>query len=288
MARSSGVPQRLVVDETARALMGFSSDQLGLVTACRRVVERHRSCGALVWMAARVMTSSDPVAEIRRCATAVAGDPTGRLLADALAPDATIVMLGWPEESPVALGRRGDVAVLVVDSFGEGAELADELSAVDVAARAVRVEGLGAAVASVAQAGGVVVLEADAVGPTHALAVAGSLAAASTARALGVPVWLVVPCGRSQPGVMWDRFVARLAPEPAGRLPELGVDPAGVPAGDPADDFAFNSGFDSGFDTVPLDLVDVVVRPTGLTDVASMVASPDCPSAPELFAGDVF
>ncbi len=201
-------------------------------------------------------------------------------------------MLGWPEESPVALGRRGDVAVLVVDSFGEGAELADELSAVDVAARARSGGGLGAAVAAVAQAGGVVVLEADAVGPTHALAVAGSLAAASTARALGVPVWLVVPCGRSQPGVMWDRFVARLAPEPAGRLPELGVDPAGGPAGDPAgdpaDDFAFNSGFDSGFDIVPLDLVDVVVRPTGLTDVASMVASPDCPSAPELFAGDVF
>lgn len=264
------MPQRLVVAETARALMGFTSDQLGLVTACRRVVERHPTCGALVWMAARVMTSADPVAELRRCAAAISDDPTGRLLADGLEPDATIVMVGWPEESPVALGRRGDVSVLVVDAFGEAGELADELNAVDVAACAVPVEGLGAAVAAVAAAaaGGVVVIEADAVGPTHAMAVAGSLAAAATARAMGVPVWMVVPCGRTQPAVMWDRFVARVAASRTGPVPGVG--------------------FEGGSDLVSLDLVDVVVRPSGITSVAAMVASPDCPGAPELFAGDVF
>lgn len=270
------MPQRLVVAETARALMGFSSDQLGLVTACRRVVERHPSSGALVWMAARVMTSADPVAEIRRCAAAIGDDPSGRLLADALAPDATVVMVGWPEEAPVALGRRGDVSVLVVDAFGEADDLVDELCAVDVAARAVPVEGLGAAVAAVADAGGVVVLEADAAGPTHGLAVAGSLAAAATARAMGVPVWMVVPCGRTQPASMWDRFAARVLASQSGPMSGPMSGPASVNV------------WDSGFDTVDLNLVDVVVRPTGLTDVAAMVANPDCPSAPELFAGDVF
>jgi len=262
------MPQRLVVVETARALMGFTSDQMGLITACRRVVERHPTCGALVWMAARVMTSADPVAELRRCANAIGDDPTGRLLADGLASDATIVLVGWPEESPVALGRRGDVSVLVVDAFGEAGELADELNAVDVVARPVPVEGLGAAVAAVAEVGGAVVIEADAVGPTHAMAMAGSLAAAATARAMGVPVWLVVPCGRTQPAVMWDRFTARVLASYDGPVPGVG--------------------WDTGSDFVGLDLVDVVVRPTGLTDVATMVANPDCPGAPELFAGDVF
>jgi hypothetical protein len=262
------VPQRLVVAETVRALMGFTSDQLGLITACRRVVERHPTCGALVWMAARVMTAADPVAELRRCAAAISDDPTARVLADGLPSDATIVVVGWPEESPVALGRRGDVSVLVVDAFGEGAELAGELCAVDVTARSVPVEGLGAAVAAAAAAGGVVVLEADAAGPSHAMAVAGSLAAAATARALGVPVWLVVPCGRSLPLAMWERFGARVAASPPGSV--AGVD------------------WEAGHDIVGLDLVDVVVRPTGLTDVATLAASPDCPSVPELFAGDVF
>lgn len=263
VARASGVPQRLVVAETARALSGFATDPQGLVTACRRVVERHRSCGSLVWMAASVMQAADPVGELRRTAAAVATDRTGRVVADNLPADAAVVVVGWPAETASELPRRGDVAVLAVDTFGEAGELVDRLCDADVAATTVPVEALGAAVSAVASQTSVVVVEADAVGPTHAAATPGSLALAATARAGGVPVWLVVPVGRVQPAAVWDRFAARLWP------PDV-------------------PGWDAGCDLVPLDLVDVVVRPTGITDVAGALARPDCPDCPELFAGDVF
>ena len=37
---------------------------------------------------------------------------------------------------------------------------------------------------------------------------------------------------------------------------------------------------------VPIELVDAVVRPTGVYDVAAALAAPDCPPAPELQGED--
>jgi hypothetical protein len=259
VARAQGVPQRLVVAETARALAAFSDDELGLVTACRRVVQRHPGCGALVWMAASVLSASDARAELRRCANEVHLDPTGRHLVDALGQDATVMVVGWPEEAASAFGRRGDLRVVVADAFGEADDLVDQLTEAEVPAEAVPVEGLGAAARTV----DVVVLEADGAGPDGFMSVAGSLAAAATARACGVPVWLSLPVGRTQPAVVWDRFCSRVF--------------GGCES----------TPWMAGVDVVGWDLVDVVVRPGGVADLATVLARPDCPAVPELFAGDV-
>ena len=260
------MPQRALVAETARALAGFADDERGLVTACRRVVHRHPVCGSLVWLAAGAVTSPDPRSALREAAAAVAADPTSRHVADALPPDATVLVVGWPEAAVASLGRRGDLSVVVVDTDGDADDLVDALSDADVDARSIRPVGLGAALAAAADlaAGNVVVLiEADAADAERVVAAPGSLAAAATARALGLATWLVAPRGRTQPAALLDCGLARLA--------------AGVAHPTDAD-----------WDVVPTSLLDVVVRPDGPMSVADALAVPDCAFVPELFAGDVF
>lgn len=251
--------------ETARALSGFAGDGRGLVTACRRIVHRHPACGSLVWLAARAITSPEPRGELRESAAAVSSDPTGRQVADALPADATVVVVGWPEVGVSSLARRGDVTVAAVDTDGSADDLVHALTAADVDAWAAGPVALGATLGGLSASGGpvVVLVEADAADPTRAVAAPGSLAAAATAHALDLPVWLVAPCGRTQPEVMLDAALRRLT--------------AG--ATDPAD---------IDWDVVPVHLVDLVVRPDGALSPAEALAAPDCPAAPELFAGDVF
>lgn len=265
MARASGVAQGPLVAETVRALSGFASDEMGLVTACRRVVQRHLSCGAVVTVAARTLTSSDPYRTLGEVGRAVADDDTARTLADGLPAGAMVVVVGWPEVAVSAMGRRGDVCVVVVDTTGEGEDLVDALDAADVPAQLASAENLGTAVRCAAAAGddGVVVIEADVVGPSAAVAVPGSLAAAATAHALGVKVVLSVPFGRCHPAAMFDVVVER-----------LGADSA--------------SPWDAGWDLVPVGLVDEVVRGERRGSVTEMLADPDCPVAPELLSASAF
>ena len=60
VARSSGAPQEVLVRETAGALAALGFDAAGLVTACRRILDRHPVSGPLWWLCARVLTSNDP------------------------------------------------------------------------------------------------------------------------------------------------------------------------------------------------------------------------------------
>ena len=53
----------LLAREAATALAMFSDDPAGLVTACRRLVDRHPTSGPMWWLAARVLVSSDPGGE---------------------------------------------------------------------------------------------------------------------------------------------------------------------------------------------------------------------------------
>jgi len=257
VARASGAPQEVLVQETARALASFSSDPHGLVTACRRIVSRQPTSGPLLWFAARVLTAGDPSQEIWAAAGDVAADTTSSELAHALPADATVVVLGWPEAVAEALPRRGDVEVLVVDAHGEGSGLVRRLLHADVEAVDVPLAGLGAAAAEA----DLVVLEAPAIGPSDFLAVAGSRAAAAVARHADVPVWLVGGVGRLLPRRMWDGLRGR------------------VEADDP---------WDADDEVVPLDLVDRLVGPAGPETVADGLRRCDCPIAPELFKGDVF
>ncbi len=259
VARASGAEQGLLVRETAAALASLGIDQAGLVTACRRIVDRHVTSGPLWWLCARVLTSNDPRGEAWRCADEIGDDPTGDELAYALPEDATVCVLGWPELSGEALVRRGDCLALVVDALGEGSGLVRRLRRADAVAEEVPPSGLGAAVA----ASDVVLLEATAIGPGGFVAVAGSRAAAAVARHAGVPVWLVGGVGRVQAAPMWRALVKRCEDE----------------GGDPwvEDD-----------EVVSLDLVDRLCGPVGPEPVADGLRRADTPVAPELFRATAF
>lgn len=256
MARASGAPQDLIVGETARALGAFARDPQGLVTACRRMVSRQPRSGAMVWLCARVLAAGDPGAEIYAALDEIEADRTAVELAHALPDDASVVVLGWPEIVGAALSRRGDVEALVVDVLSEGSGLVRRLAHAEVDVVDVPVAGLGAAVAEA----DLVVLEAAAVSPREFLAVSGSRAAAAVASSVGVPVWLVAGVGRLLPERMWEPLRARI----------VGAEP-----------------WDDDDEVVPLDLVDLVVGPTGPLEVADALRRTDCPVTPELFKGDV-
>ena len=163
------------------------------------------------------------------------------------------MVLGEPEVAVAGLARRGDVQPIVVDVDGSALDVVRRLERVDVLADAVPARSVAVAV----DRSDVVLLEALAVGPTTALVPAGSRAAASVARQVDVPVWLVVGVGRLMPERMWDALVGRWS---------ASVDP-----------------FDAPEEELPLDLVDRVAGPDGLVEVAEALRATDCPVAPELF-----
>ncbi|MFP5256279.1 MAG: hypothetical protein ACLGI8_10575 [Acidimicrobiia bacterium] len=256
VARASGADQPLLVRETAHALAAFRDDPAGLVAACRRVIERHPTSGPLWWLCARVLTSPDGQREAWAAADEIEDDPTGRLVAHALADDGTVCVVGWPEVVTEALVRRGDVAVLAVDSAGEASGLVRRLAHAGLDAEDVPSAGLAAAVADA----DLVLLEAVAMGPDGFVAVSGSMAAAAVARHLRVPVWAIAGAGRRLPERMWAAVRSRLegaAVEPWLRDEEV----------------------------VPLGLVDEVWGPSGARTPEESVVDTDCPVAPELTGG---
>ncbi|MEZ5143601.1 MAG: hypothetical protein R2726_13945 [Acidimicrobiales bacterium] len=258
VARASGVPATVIVQETASALASFGDDPHGLITACQRVVARQPTSAPLVWFAARVVTSGDPASEIWEASGHLHADRTPAELAAALPDEATVVVLGWPDQIGEALPRRGDLEVLVVDVLGEGTGLTRRLWQVDVPAVDVPPAGLGAAVADA----DLVLLEAAAIAPTEFLAVAGSRAAAAVARHAGVPVWLVGGVGRLLPQRMWEGMRSRL--EADGAAP-----------------------WELDEEVVPLELVDRIAGPAGVHEVDAALRLTDCPVALELFRGVV-
>ena len=255
VARAGDVDASVLVQESAAALAGLGDDPGGLLLSVRRLLARHPASGPLWALSARMLTAPDCSAEGYRFAAAVEDDPTPRVLAGAIPDDARITVLGWPDQVGDALRRRGDVEVLVIDARGEGAPFARRLQAVDVDAVDVEESGLGAAAAR----SNLIVLEASALGESGFYAVPGSLAAAAVGRTFDVPVWVVAGIGRVLPSRLWDAMIAH--------LPE--VDAWGA-----ADEH------------VPIELVDAVVRPSGVIDVANALAAPDCPPAPELQGED--
>ena len=251
VARAGPADARVLVRETASALSGLGSDPAGLVTACRRILERQPAAGALWWLAARVLTAGDPLGEAWRAAEEIDDDPTPRHLADALPDGATVTIVGWPEQVAEALPRRGDVEVLVIDALGEGAGLVRRLESSDVDAVDVPEAGAGPAAA----ASDVVVIEAVARGGGMLVATVGSYAAAAVGRHAGAEVWAVAGRGRVLPERLWRALAARLdRDEP----------------------------WESDVEIVPLDLVNVVVGPSGPVTPDDIATRADCPVAPEL------
>ena len=258
VARASGAPQGTLVRETAAALGSLAFDPAGLVTACRRVLDRHPASGPLWWLAARVLTTiGDPDEEGWRCADELDDDTTVDALVHALPDDARVCVLGWPELAGEALARRGDLEVLAVDALDEGSGLVRQLRYAGVDATDVPVSGLGSAVANA----GLVLLEASAASPSGIVAVAGSRAAAAVARQAGVPVWAVVGLGRRLPAPLFGALLARIEAEHP------------------------DEPWESTDEVVPSELLDCVAGPVGAIDPGLALAQADCPVAAELLRG---
>jgi hypothetical protein len=252
VARASSVSPAIAVREAAAAMAVFAHDHHALVTACRRLVDRHPTAAPLWWFGARMLTASDPRVEAQRLVDEIGGDPTARALAHALADGATVCVIGWPELAGQALVRRGDISVLAIDAHGQGSRFASRLHQHDVDAVDVPPEGLGAAVPVC----DLVLLEASGVGPTECLAVPGSRAAAAVAHHAGVPVWCIAGVGRMLPRQLWDALVTRAG---------IGDEP-----------------WDADAEIVPLDLVDRLAVPEGVVTTAEALGRVSCPVATEL------
>ena len=252
VARAGGADHGALAEETARALAGFSADPSGLVTACRRIVDRHPTSGPMWWLASKVLATNDPRAEAVRCVTTLQDDRTAAALAYELADDVTVTVIGWPEHVGDALVRRGDVRALVVDVLGEGAGLVRRLEQAESDADEVPPANIAGAV----RWSNVVLLEASAVGPDGFVAAAGSHAAAAVAASTDAEVWLVAGEGRLLPERLWEALVDRL-------------DQAGEP-------------WELDEEIVPLGLIDVVVGPRGRESIEAMARRTDTPVVPEL------
>lgn len=246
----------MLVRETAAALRGLRLDPAGIVTACRRIVERHPTSGPLWWLCSRLLTAPDPFELAWRLADEIEEDPTPTRLVRDMPEEVVACVVGWPDLVAEALGRRGDLAVLVVDTDGQGEGLARQLRRSEIDVCEVGAGGAGTAAASA----DLVLIEALACTPTQALCAMGSRAVASSAYCAEVPVWLVVGRGRRLPEPTWETVLARLADR--GPAWEHDVEP------------------------VPLGLVSHVCSPDGVdaatSDRLATLLAPECPYAPEL------
>lgn len=253
VARATGAPADDVVREAAASLAGFADDPASLVTACRRLIDRHAANGPVWWVCARTLAAADPGDEAWRCIDDLVTDPTVDELSHALPTDGRVAVIGWPERLAGALARRGDVEVRVVDVEGDGPGFVRLLERADVGVVDVSVTGLAGAVATA----DLLLLDAAAIGSEVALAPPGSWAAAAVARAAEVPVWVVAGAGRLVPAALW--------PALTGRIQGAATAPWAL-----------------DHDLLPLALVDRLVGPTGPEPVADGLRRIDTPDVGEL------
>lgn len=182
VARAGVVPVGPLVRESAAALSSFADDPKGLLTSCRRLLDRRRDCGPLVWLAARMLSAMDSRAEAARVVSELDADPTGRVLEsglDSLAAGSCVLAVGELGAFHPALYDRPDLEFIESDD-PEAAGPAD-----------------------------LILITSDCVGPTHALVEAGTMPVVEAARDHGTTVWLIAGVGRILPGPMWDLLSAR-------------------------------------------------------------------------------
>lgn len=277
VARAGDVPVVPLVRESAAALVTMADDPMGLLTSCRRLVDRRPGCAPLVWLAARMLTGADPRSEARDAVAEIEADPTGHELDHGLGHGWTVAALDDSDIVGPVLRSRPDLRIVPADPDGLGpgaGAAADDPGGLDAAADDPGGLGLDAAVDDpgghplsaaadpnrlAANAGtvDVVVLESDCVGPTAALVPPGAVEAADRARASAVPVWLVAGVGRVLPERMWN-------------LATAGLNDGEMAVG--------------CHEILDLDrFVTRMVTPVGLRAPDRARSRIDCPTAPELF-----
>jgi hypothetical protein len=121
VARAGWAEPGVLASEAAWALGDLAiHEEAALVPACRRLLDRHPGCGPLWWVAARVLTASDPVDEAERCADSLATDPTADLLEEELGAVVRVVRHGGVGDVAGA-----EVVVIEVEAIGPGGMVVD-------------------------------------------------------------------------------------------------------------------------------------------------------------------
>ncbi|MEO6628744.1 MAG: hypothetical protein ABIP03_09275 [Aquihabitans sp.] len=253
VARATGAPEDELVREAAASLAAFADDPVSLVTACRRLLDRHLTNGPIWWLCARTLAAGDPGDEAWRCLDSLALDRTVSEFGHALPEGARVGVVGWPGRLLPGFAPRGDLEVQVVDVEGDGPGFVRALERSDVAA----IDAPAASLGRVAAGVDLVVIEALAVGSDSLLASPGSWALAAVASTSGVPVWAVAGVGRVVCRGAWIALNER-----------LGV--------------ANPSPWEVTVDRVPVGLVDRLVGPGGVEMVADGLRRCDSPDVAEL------
>ena len=155
-------------------------------------------------------------------------------------PDgATVVTVGWPDLTAMALARRGDVRVLAIDAAHHGSSFVQRLERAEVDSELVPMEAAAIATACA----DLVLIEADALDGTQIVAATGSAVVAAAAGLAATPVWCVAGCGRRLPMPMVTAITERVG--------QQSIDP-----------------WTREVETLPASLVTHVVGPPGRTTVA--------------------
>lgn len=207
LARAGYADAPELVSETASALRYLGSDPANLVLTCRRIVEKHPSCGPLWWLCAELLTSLEPRDTLRRCVDEVHSDSTPAHLAGHLAtrfPDGgMIVVNGWAWDVAVALAQSFDFEVCVIDGDNGADHMVRVLERADVNTHLVEPQR---AAAAVAEADAVLVSSLFAAGSTLWTPI-GSAQLAAVAYCAGIDVIGTTPVGTRLPQMFADAIV---------------------------------------------------------------------------------
>jgi len=207
LARAGYADAPELVSETASALRYLGSDPANLVLTCRRIVEKHPSCGPLWWMCAELLASLEPRETLRRCVDAVHADSTPAYLAEHLAtrfPErAMVVVNGWSWELAVSLSQSFDVEVCVVDGDHGADHMVRVLERADIETHLVEAHR---AAAAVGQADAVLVSGTFAAGE-NIWAPIGSAQLSAVAYCAGIDVIATTTVGTRLPRVFGDAIL---------------------------------------------------------------------------------
>lgn len=207
LARAGYADAPELVSETASALRYLGADPASLVLTCRRIVEKHPSCGPLWWLCSELLTALEPRDTLRRCVDAVHADSTPVHLAGHLAtrfPDGSMVVVnGWSWEIAVALAQSFDVEVCVVDGDNGADHMVRVLERADVSCHFVDAQRAAAAVAE----SDAVVLSAAFAGGSSLWSPMGSAQLAASAYCNGIDVIATTPVGTRLPKIYVDAIV---------------------------------------------------------------------------------
>jgi hypothetical protein len=245
VARSGGGDPSSVVVDTIEALRSLSPGPGELVSVCRNLVDRAVTCGPLWWLCSHLLANPDALTTAWDLADVIADDRTADRLADALPSDGTVVTIGNPTTTAVALCRRGDLSVLAIDAGHATNALVRRLDRSAVESTIVAPEAMLSAI----RRAGTVLIEADACSSDLVVATTGSGLAAIAAAHLGVPVWLVAGRARRLPGRYVDVIDARR---------------------------------EDDVESFPVGLVTNVAGPDGVRRVEPGLLASECPLVPEL------